>query len=88
MFLQLSDGNDDLQKVFLPTVIIIFFLQHHMLGPVQRVPRYRLLLDDYVKKLSEDSPDKKQAETALNLITKAATHSNETMKKIVSIDLD
>ena len=59
--------------------------QHHMLGPVQRVPRYRLLLEDYVKKLPEDAVDRQEAEMALCLITKAATHSNETMKKIVSI---
>ncbi|XP_076804222.1 uncharacterized protein LOC143448385 isoform X2 [Clavelina lepadiformis] len=57
-------------------------LQHHMLGPVQRVPRYRLLLDDYVKRLPETSEDRPQSEKALELITFAATHSNETMKKI------
>jgi len=55
-----------------------------MLGPVQRIPRYRLLLQDYVKRLPDDAVDRQDAETALNLITKAATHSNETMKKIVS----
>ena len=55
-----------------------------MLGPVQRIPRYQMLLQDYVKRLPDDAPDRPEAETALNLITKAATHSNETMKKIVS----
>ena len=55
-----------------------------MLGPVQRVPRYRLLLDDYVKRLPKDSADYEDATTALKLITESATHSNETMKKIVS----
>jgi len=55
-----------------------------MLGPVQRVPRYRLLLEDYVKRLPKDSEDREKSEEALDLITKAATHSNETMKKIVS----
>ena len=55
-----------------------------MLGPVQRVPRYRLLLNDYVKRLPEDSADYEDATNALKLITVAATHSNETMKKIVS----
>lgn len=62
---------------------VIFFSQHHMLGPVQRVPRYRLLLEDYVKRLPEDSDERPVAGKALQLITVAATHSNETMKKIV-----
>ncbi|XP_069100890.1 FYVE, RhoGEF and PH domain-containing protein 2-like isoform X4 [Argopecten irradians] len=57
-------------------------LQHHMLDPVQRVPRYQLLLQDYLKHLPEDSPDRENAEVALELVTKAASHSNEAMKKI------
>lgn len=32
-------------------------LQHHMLSPVQRIPRYEMLLRDYLKKLPDDSPD-------------------------------
>lgn len=32
-------------------------LQHHMLEPVQRIPRYELLLKDYLKQLPQDSPD-------------------------------
>ncbi|XP_070192576.1 FYVE, RhoGEF and PH domain-containing protein 4-like isoform X1 [Littorina saxatilis] len=57
-------------------------LQHHMLEPVQRVPRYEMLLKDYLKHLPEDSPDRKDAQDALDLVTKAAIHSNEAMKKI------
>ncbi|KAH9492864.1 FYVE, RhoGEF and PH domain-containing protein 1 [Bulinus truncatus] len=57
-------------------------LQHHMLGPIQRVPRYELLLKDYVKHLPDNSPDKSDAKDALDLVTKAACHSNEAMKKI------
>lgn len=37
-------------------------LQHHMLEPVQRVPRYELLLKDYLKRLPGDAPDRKDAE--------------------------
>lgn len=36
-------------------------LQHHMLEPVQRVPRYEMLLRDYLNKLPEDNPDYKLA---------------------------
>lgn len=38
-------------------------LQHHMLEPVQRIPRYELLLKDYLKKLPNGSPDRKNAES-------------------------
>lgn len=38
-------------------------LQHHMLEPVQRVPRYELLLKDYLKRLPRDAPDRKDAES-------------------------
>ncbi|XP_033105536.1 FYVE, RhoGEF and PH domain-containing protein 5-like, partial [Anneissia japonica] len=57
-------------------------LQHHMLEPVQRVPRYQLLLKDYLKKLPEDSEDKTDAEKALDLISAAAQHSNNFMKSM------
>lgn len=34
-----------------------------MLEPVQRIPRYELLLKDYLKKLPEDALDRKDAES-------------------------
>jgi hypothetical protein len=34
-----------------------------MLEPVQRVPRYELLLKDYLKRLPRDAPDRKDAES-------------------------
>ncbi|CAM2107442.1 unnamed protein product [Caretta caretta] len=51
-------------------------LQHHMLEPVQRIPRYELLLKDYVRKLPPESPDRHDAEKALEMIFSAAKHSN------------
>ncbi|KAH9364375.1 hypothetical protein HPB48_000332 [Haemaphysalis longicornis] len=57
-------------------------VQHHMLTPVQRVPRYQLLLKEYLKKLPEGSPDKDDTERALELVSKAADHANQAMKKI------
>lgn len=44
-------------------------LQHHMLEPVQRIPRYELLLKDYLKKLPEESPDRKDAESTCKLLS-------------------
>lgn len=38
-------------------------LQHHMLEPVQRIPRYELLLKDYLLKLPLGSPDSKDAQS-------------------------
>ncbi|NXJ29464.1 FGD3 protein, partial [Dicrurus megarhynchus] len=57
-------------------------LQHHMLEPVQRIPRYELLLKDYLKKLPEESPDRKDAEKSLELISTAANHSNAAIRKM------
>lgn len=57
-------------------------LQHHMLEPVQRIPRYELLLKDYLKKLPDGAPDRKYAENALELISTAANHSNAAIRKM------
>ncbi|OBS57869.1 hypothetical protein A6R68_11002 [Neotoma lepida] len=57
-------------------------LQHHMLEPVQRVPRYELLLKDYLKRLPRDAPDWKDAERSLELISTAADHSNAAIRKM------
>jgi hypothetical protein len=34
-----------------------------MLSPVQRIPRYELLLKDYLKQLPDDSVDKEDTES-------------------------
>uniref|UniRef100_A0A8C5FUS2 FYVE, RhoGEF and PH domain containing 3 n=1 Tax=Gadus morhua TaxID=8049 RepID=A0A8C5FUS2_GADMO len=57
-------------------------LQHHMLEPVQRIPRYELLLKDYLKKLADDAADRKDTEKALELISTAANHSNAAIRKM------
>ncbi|XP_060734089.1 FYVE, RhoGEF and PH domain-containing protein 4a isoform X2 [Tachysurus vachellii] len=56
-------------------------LQHHMLEPVQRVPRYEMLLKDYLKKLPQDHVDQRDAEKSLEIIATAATHSNTAIRK-------
>lgn len=57
-------------------------LQHHMLEPIQRIPRYQLLLKDYIKHLPEGSPDIQDAKAALEKVEIAAKHSEEAMRKI------
>ncbi|XP_041709599.1 FYVE, RhoGEF and PH domain-containing protein 4-like isoform X1 [Coregonus clupeaformis] len=56
-------------------------LQHHMLEPVQRVPRYEMLLRDYLKRLPDDDSDHSHAEKSLQVISMAATHSNSAIRK-------
>ncbi|PIO38904.1 hypothetical protein AB205_0218490 [Aquarana catesbeiana] len=53
-----------------------------MLEPVQRIPRYELLLKDYLQKLPEDSRDRRDAEKSLDLIATAAEHSNAAIRKM------
>ncbi|KAM3926492.1 FYVE, RhoGEF and PH domain-containing protein 4 isoform 2-T2 [Leptodactylus fuscus] len=60
-------------------------LQHHMLEPVQRIPRYEMLLKDYLRKLPQDSLDRKDAENSLEIISTAASHSNTAIRKMESL---
>nr|XP_020469471.1 FYVE, RhoGEF and PH domain-containing protein 1 isoform X2 [Monopterus albus] len=57
-------------------------LQHHMLEPVQRIPRYELLLKDYLHRLPEDALDCRDAQKSLELIATAAEHSNAAIRKM------
>lgn len=57
-------------------------ISHFMLEPVQRLPRYKLLLEDYLKCLPSDALDRKQTENALKIITEAADHANSKIKQL------
>ncbi|XP_045150715.1 FYVE, RhoGEF and PH domain-containing protein 2 [Echinops telfairi] len=57
-------------------------LQHHMLEPVQRIPRYELLLKEYLQKLPAQAPDRDDAQKALDMIFSAAQHSNAAIKEM------
>ncbi|KAK8730059.1 hypothetical protein OTU49_008440 [Cherax quadricarinatus] len=52
-----------------------------MLKPVQRIPQYRLLFEEYLKCLSESSPDYVDTQTALAVVANVAAHANATMKQ-------
>ncbi|VFV17995.1 and ph [Lynx pardinus] len=56
-------------------------LQHHMLEPVQRIPRYELLLKEYIQKLPAQAPDRADAQT-LDMIFSAAQHSNSAITEM------
>ena len=55
-------------------------ISHFMLEPVQRLTRYKLLFEDYLKRLPEEAPDRKQTESALKIISEAANHANSKIK--------
>lgn len=56
-------------------------IKHHMLKPIQRNPQYRLLLTDYLRYLEPDSPDYKNAQTALNIVSDVSNHANESIRQ-------
>nr|KAI8733020.1 FYVE; RhoGEF and PH domain-containing protein 6-like isoform X3 [Biomphalaria glabrata] len=56
-------------------------LKHYMLKPIQRIPQYKLLLQDYLKNLSPASNDYKDTVTALNIVSEVADHANESMRQ-------
>ncbi|XP_077026595.1 FYVE, RhoGEF and PH domain-containing protein 4 isoform X3 [Tamandua tetradactyla] len=60
-------------------------LQHHMLEPVQRIPRYEMLLKDYLRKLPPDSPEWNDAKKSLEIISTAASHSNSAIRKMENL---
>lgn len=55
-------------------------LKHYMLKPVQRIPQYRLLLEDYLHHLSPFSPDMDDTRTALKIVCDVADHANRSIK--------
>merc|ERR1719410_3208111 len=56
-------------------------LKHFMLKPVQRLPQYKLLLEDYLKHLVTDSIDWDDTTLALKIVSDAAEHANNTVKQ-------
>ncbi|XP_062613414.1 uncharacterized protein LOC134275178 [Saccostrea cucullata] len=56
-------------------------LKHYMLKPIQRIPQYRLLLQDYRKHLTPDSPDYNNTLAALEIVSNVADHANESMRQ-------
>ncbi|XP_054709219.1 uncharacterized protein LOC129218921 [Uloborus diversus] len=56
-------------------------LNHFMLKPIQRIPQYRLLLQEYLHHLSEESPDYQDTVAALQIVSEVANHANESMKQ-------
>merc|ERR1712142_911208 len=56
-------------------------VKHYMLKPVQRLPQYSLLLEDYLKHLEPESIDFDDTTKALSIVSEVAEHANNTVKK-------
>jgi hypothetical protein len=56
-------------------------LSHYMLTPVQRFTKYRLLLQQYLHYLEQDSPDFQDTQTALQIVCEVAEHANKSMRE-------
>ena len=54
-------------------------VQSHMIGPVQRVPRYKLLLEAYLKNQEEDSEDFEDSQKALKIVSGVADATNHSI---------
>uniref|UniRef100_A0A914UIQ1 Uncharacterized protein n=1 Tax=Plectus sambesii TaxID=2011161 RepID=A0A914UIQ1_9BILA len=57
-------------------------LVSHLICPVQRVMRYQLLLQEYLKHLDPADVDYEDTNQALALVLDAASHANEIMRKL------
>ena len=55
-------------------------LKMHMLKPVQRLPQYKMLLEDYLKHQGENSIDFDDTTEALRIVSDAAAAANNNMK--------
>ena len=51
----------------------------HMLAPVQRVPRYKMLLEAYLKYQEEDSIDYWDSQRALKIVSSVADATNQSL---------
>ena len=60
-------------------------LTHFLLKPVQRLPQYKMMLEEYMKHLEPDSLDFDDTTQALTIVASAAEHANTTVKKGVTI---
>lgn len=59
-------------------------IKHYMLKPIQRIPQYRLLLENYLKNQDEESIDYNDTITALHIVSDVANHANKSIKQGVS----
>uniref|UniRef100_A0A7S3YNK9 DH domain-containing protein n=1 Tax=Lotharella globosa TaxID=91324 RepID=A0A7S3YNK9_9EUKA len=52
----------------------------YLIMPVQRIPRYELLLKEIIKNTPEGDPELSPLKTALDMVREAAQHNNQSMR--------
>lgn len=58
-------------------------LEHHLISPVQRVMRYQLLVQEYLRHLPDGHQDKANAEKSLKLVVEfGSSHANDMMHNL------
>lgn len=60
------------------------YIKQHMLAPIQRIPKYKLLLSRYLKSLDKDSIDYKNTITALDIISNVGQEIDKSVENGVS----
>ncbi|KAL7643997.1 UNVERIFIED_CONTAM: hypothetical protein RMT77_006010 [Armadillidium vulgare] len=73
----LRDFESSEQGQFIP-------ISKHMLTPMQRITKYRELMKQYIKYLSESHIDYSDALQALDIVKGVAEHANEAIRELVS----
>lgn len=56
-------------------------VKHYMLKPVQRIPQYKLLLQEYLRHLGSDTAEREDTLRAIKVVSDVAEHANNTMKQ-------
>lgn len=56
-------------------------VRHYLLKPIQRIPQYKLLLQDYLKHLTPESEDYANTKIALTIVSEVADHANSSMRQ-------
>ncbi|EKX48904.1 hypothetical protein GUITHDRAFT_68382, partial [Guillardia theta CCMP2712] len=59
----------------------VLSLDSYLIMPVQRIPRYKLLLEEILKYTPEDAEDYEDLRRALNLISEQADQCNEATRR-------
>lgn len=72
---------DFLEKVYAKKEVNRFKIDSFLILPVQRIPRYKLLLVDLLKSTPNDHQEKKEIEKVLEEIIKIAAYVNEGKRK-------
>ena len=61
-------------------------IQGHMLAPVQRLPRYKMLLETYLKYQEENGEDFEDTKNAIRIVLRVTNASNDAFKEKEKMD--